>query len=142
MCVHVYLFVFVCVFLCPISSFLSKPMRYIPPFEDALREYIRSNSAPDKHPSAKLVYHLGFSGSFGSNRVNPRTLIATFLGKMVCVEGIVTKCSLVRPKVVTRYFVVVVVVVVVCVCSQLFACVCVHGVDVCGFGLVSVCMHI
>jgi hypothetical protein len=92
------------VYVCaPPPSFLNKPMRYIPPFEDAFKEYIRSNSAPDKHPSPKLVYHIGFSGSFGSNRVNPRTLIATFLGKMVCVEGIVTKCSLVRPKVVTRY---------------------------------------
>jgi DNA replicative helicase MCM subunit Mcm2 (Cdc46/Mcm family) len=41
----------------------------------------------------QLVYHLGFSGSFGSHRVNPRTLVADFLGKLVCVEGIVTKCN-------------------------------------------------
>jgi DNA replication licensing factor MCM3 len=40
------------------------------------------------------VYHLGFSGSFGAHRVNPRTLVASLLGKMVCVEGIVTKCTL------------------------------------------------
>ena len=43
---------------------------------------------------------LGFEGNFGSQHVSPRQLLAFLLGRMVCVEGIVTKCSLVRPKVV------------------------------------------
>jgi DNA replication licensing factor MCM3 len=32
--------------------------------------------------------------------VSPRTLNARLLGGIVCIEGIVTKCSLVRPKIV------------------------------------------
>ncbi|KAG9478953.1 hypothetical protein GDO78_012560 [Eleutherodactylus coqui] len=44
-------------------------------------------------------FSVGFEGSFGVNHVSPRTLTAGFLGNLVCVEGIVTKCSLVRPKV-------------------------------------------
>ena len=31
--------------------------------------------------------------------MTPRTLTSAYLGNLVCVEGIVTKCSLVRPKV-------------------------------------------
>ena len=45
-------------------------------------------------------FSVGFEGSFGGRHVNPRSLKSNFLGNMVCCEGIVTKCSLVRPKVV------------------------------------------
>ena len=38
-------------------------------------------------------------GSFGENACNPRTLGSNLLNRMVSLEGIVTKCSLVRPKV-------------------------------------------
>uniref|UniRef100_A0A4W5KDM9 DNA replication licensing factor MCM3 n=1 Tax=Hucho hucho TaxID=62062 RepID=A0A4W5KDM9_9TELE len=44
-------------------------------------------------------FHVGFEGSFGTKHVTPRTLAARYLGNLVCVEGIVTKCSLVRPKI-------------------------------------------
>ncbi|XP_012686991.1 MCM3 minichromosome maintenance deficient 3 (S. cerevisiae), like [Clupea harengus] len=44
-------------------------------------------------------FHVGFEGSFGTKHVTPRSLSARFLGNLVCVEGIVTKCSLVRPKI-------------------------------------------
>jgi hypothetical protein len=42
---------------------------------------------------------VGFDGSFGSHLVSPRTLSSAHITHMVAVEGIVTKCSLVRPKV-------------------------------------------
>uniref|UniRef100_A0A914WP22 DNA replication licensing factor MCM3 n=1 Tax=Plectus sambesii TaxID=2011161 RepID=A0A914WP22_9BILA len=45
-------------------------------------------------------FFVGFEGSFGDRHVTPRSLKARFLGNLVCCEGIVTKCSLVRPKVV------------------------------------------
>ena len=45
-------------------------------------------------------FHVGFEGSFGDRHVNPRTLKSEYLGNMVCCEGIVTRCSLVRPKIV------------------------------------------
>ncbi|XP_038977723.1 DNA replication licensing factor MCM3-like [Phoenix dactylifera] len=34
----------------------------------------------------------GFSRSFGFHKVTPRDLMSSFIGSMVCVEGIVTKC--------------------------------------------------
>lgn len=38
-------------------------------------------------------FFIGFEGSFGSKHVTPRTLNSQFLGNLVCVEGIVTKCK-------------------------------------------------
>jgi DNA replication licensing factor MCM3 len=42
---------------------------------------------------------VGFEGQFGRNLVTPRGLVSSFLRSLVSVEGIVTKCSSVRPKV-------------------------------------------
>ncbi len=42
---------------------------------------------------------VGLEGSLGGQHVSPRTLTSSYLNRMVCVEGIVTKCSLVHPKV-------------------------------------------
>jgi len=36
---------------------------------------------------------VGFEGPFVSRRVTPRELLSEFIGSMVCVEGIVTKCK-------------------------------------------------
>ena len=36
---------------------------------------------------------VGFEGPFVSRRVTPRDLLSNFIGSMVCVEGIVTKCT-------------------------------------------------
>lgn len=79
------------------------PTKVIPPFEEALGEYIQSKPhlLPDKQQKTEtLIYHIGFEGSFGSHLVTPRTLGADYLKRLVCLEGIVTHCSLVRPKVV------------------------------------------
>ena len=46
-------------------------------------------------------FFIGFEGSFGRKHVTPRTLTSRDLNSTVCVEGIVTKASLVRPKLVT-----------------------------------------
>lgn len=46
------------------------------------------------------MYYCAYSGSFGEYACNPRTLSSRHLNRMVSLEGIVTKCSLVRPKVV------------------------------------------
>jgi DNA replication licensing factor MCM3 len=43
---------------------------------------------------------IGFEGNFGRNSVSPRGLLSSLLNNLVQVEGIVTKCSLVRPKIV------------------------------------------
>lgn len=41
---------------------------------------------------------VGFVGEFGANRVSPRELLSSYVGHLVCIEGIVTKASTVRPK--------------------------------------------
>ena len=46
------------------------------------------------------MYYCAYIGSFGEYACNPRTLSSHYLNHMVSLEGIVTKCSLVRPKVV------------------------------------------
>lgn len=47
-----------------------------------------------------LQYSIGFEGSFGERLIGPRELYATYLNQMVCLEGIVTKTSLIHPKLV------------------------------------------
>lgn len=44
-------------------------------------------------------FHVGFTGSMGSHVVSPRDLKTDLFTQMVCLEGIVTKTSLVRPKI-------------------------------------------
>jgi DNA replication licensing factor MCM3 len=61
------------------------------PFEEALEEVVR-NQDP-KHLQEGQQLHVGFTGSFGFHRVSPRELLSGFLGTLVQVEGIVTKCA-------------------------------------------------
>lgn len=67
-------------------------------FERALKEYVGSidSTFANKYDE----FFVSFEGSFGSRHVTPRTLNSKLLGNLVCLEGIVTKCSLVRPKIV------------------------------------------
>lgn len=78
------------------NGLLKEPMDYIPAMEEALKKIVNTigNANPD------YQYHIGLEGSFGDHYVNPRTLAAKHLGRIICIEGIVTRCSLVRPKVV------------------------------------------
>ncbi|PIO28802.1 hypothetical protein AB205_0047490 [Aquarana catesbeiana] len=67
-------------------------------FQRALKDFVASIDAT--YAKQYEDFYIGLEGSFGSKHVTPRTLTSRFLGSVVCVEGIVTKCSLVRPKVV------------------------------------------
>ncbi|CAH8491620.1 unnamed protein product [Schistosoma turkestanicum] len=64
----------------------------------ALKKCVQ-NANPD-FAKTKHEFFVGFEGSFGSRHVTPRTLNSKLLGNMVCLEGIVTKASLIHPKVV------------------------------------------
>jgi DNA replication licensing factor MCM3 len=80
------------------NNFLRRPGDHLPAFEDAVRETAASiDPVFAKQQASKLC--LAVEGSFGAHHLSPRGLGAQFLNAMVCVEGIVTKCSLVRPKV-------------------------------------------
>uniref|UniRef100_A0A3P9LU04 DNA replication licensing factor MCM3 n=1 Tax=Oryzias latipes TaxID=8090 RepID=A0A3P9LU04_ORYLA len=67
-------------------------------FQRALKDLVASVDAT--YAKQHEEFFVGLEGSFGAKHVSPRTLTSRLLGSMVCVEGIITKCSLVRPKVV------------------------------------------
>lgn len=61
------------------------------PISDALTEVTR-NVDPKYLKEGERVL-VGFSGPFGFHKVTPRDLMSSFIGSLVCVEGIVTKCT-------------------------------------------------
>jgi DNA replication licensing factor MCM3 len=67
-------------------------------FSKALKDFV--SSIQPGYGKANDEFHVAFEGSFGNKHVTPRQLTSRFLGNLVCVEGIVVKVSLVRPKVV------------------------------------------
>lgn len=81
------------------SRLLNSPAEYLAAFDDALNKMIVSVTELSVFDTQASPFYVGFQGSFGDHHVNPRTLRAMYLGKFVCIEGIVTRCSLVRPKV-------------------------------------------
>ena len=60
-------------------------------FQRALREFV--GGIDSAYLKEHDEFHIGFEGSFGSKHVTPRTLSSRFIGNLVCVEGIVTKCQ-------------------------------------------------
>jgi DNA replication licensing factor MCM3 len=80
------------------NGLLKQPTDYLPAFEKALVDVIGRQPESEKYDTDSKNYRIGFSGSFGDHHVSPRTLHAAQLGKMISVEGIITRCSLVRPK--------------------------------------------
>jgi len=80
------------------NGLLSSAFEELPAFQRALKEFVAA--VDSTYAKSKEELFIGFEGSFGSKHVSPRTLNARNLGNLLCCEGIVTKCSLVRPKVV------------------------------------------
>mmetsp|Transcript_27203 Transcript_27203/g.59413 ORF Transcript_27203/g.59413 Transcript_27203/m.59413 type:complete len:877 (-) Transcript_27203:705-3335(-) len=85
-----------------LQRLLQHPAEALPAFEDALKEFVKSGVDPTllKLLETRDELHVGLKGDFGRYEVSPRELTAQRLNQLVCVFGIVTKCSLVRPKVV------------------------------------------
>ncbi|KAJ9508194.1 hypothetical protein QJQ45_021561, partial [Haematococcus lacustris] len=85
-----------------LQSLLTRPAECLPAFEDALNDYIKSGVDPTliKLLGTDEEIHIGLKGDFGRHEVSPRELTSSCLGQLVCLFGIVTKCSLVRPKLV------------------------------------------
>ncbi|GAB5587599.1 MCM DNA helicase complex subunit [Umbelopsis nana] len=81
------------------DGLFARPGHFLPSMDKALDDLIRS-VRPDAPSKEESPFYIGFRGSFGENHVSPRTVRAKHVGKLICLEGIVTKCSLVRPKVV------------------------------------------
>ncbi|KAK2188881.1 hypothetical protein NP493_117g07014 [Ridgeia piscesae] len=67
-------------------------------FHRALKEFVAL--ADPVYSKQHEEFFVALEGSFGDKHLTPRSVTSKYLGNMVCVEGIVTKCSLVRPKIV------------------------------------------
>ncbi|KAI4229091.1 MAG: hypothetical protein L6R36_001153 [Xanthoria steineri] len=83
------------------DGLLNHPFEHSQAFDAALKRVI--TAIPNRPPiesSDDVMYYCAFVGSFGEYACNPRTLSSIHLNHMVSLEGIVTKCSLVRPKVI------------------------------------------
>lgn len=78
------------------NRLLSYPATYYQAMEIVLGQ--REQEKNQKSSDQKIL--ISFCGSFGQNHVSPRELLSSFMGKIVSVDGIVTKCSMVRPKMV------------------------------------------
>ena len=93
---------------------LNDPLRFMRPLEQAVTDVAETigddgddmddddddeDSLGKKGKKNDDPFVVGVEGSFGANHTTPRGLTSKLLSKMVCVEGIVTKVSVVRPKV-------------------------------------------
>ncbi|KUI60322.1 DNA replication licensing factor mcm3 [Cytospora mali] len=83
------------------DGLLVDPFDYTLAFNHALKQIVKTipQARPDQTDD-EVMYYCAWSGSFGLHACNPRTLSAHHLNHMVSVEGIVTRCSLIRPKIV------------------------------------------
>ncbi|KAF8453963.1 MCM2/3/5 family-domain-containing protein [Terfezia claveryi] len=85
------------------EGILNEPCDFLLPLEEAVKQTALAIFDRVRHPWVDVketVFYAALVGSFGSNAVSPRTLSSSHLGKTISLEGIVTRCSLVRPKVV------------------------------------------
>ncbi|KAI1176781.1 MCM2/3/5 family-domain-containing protein [Nemania sp. FL0916] len=83
------------------EGLLFDPFDYSLAFNYALKQVV--GTIPQARPDQTredVPYYCAWAGSFGLNACNPRTLSSNHLNHMVSIEGIVTRCSLIRPKVV------------------------------------------
>lgn len=80
---------------------LQQPFDYSLAFNHALKKIVETvPQASPEQTSRDAMYYCAWAGSFGLNACNPRTLSSRLLNQMVFIEGIVTRCSLIRPKIV------------------------------------------
>ena len=75
------------------TGLLERPNEFLPAFDAALAALVDQLHDPLKQDIKEKQYYIGLRGSFGDHHVNPRTLRSIHLGKLVSMEGIVTKCA-------------------------------------------------
>jgi len=84
------------------EGILHEPFEYLAALDRALKDVVRTMPSTGAFPTITddVLFYCALTGSFGEYSVNPRTLSSKHLNHMISMEGIVTKVSLVRPKVV------------------------------------------
>ncbi|SCU97178.1 LADA_0H04918g1_1 [Lachancea dasiensis] len=86
------------------AGILNSPAQFVPAAERAVSETAMtleegpSGSTLGANLNVSQQWKLSFRGSFGAHALSPRTLNSHHLNKLLSIEGIVTKVSLVRPK--------------------------------------------
>jgi DNA replication licensing factor MCM3 len=88
-----------------VRSLLRTPNVIVPSFEQALKDFARDQmeeitDQEFKNNAKKIIPKLclGFTGPFGYHCISPRELLAIFLTCMVRINGVVTRTSLITPK--------------------------------------------
>ncbi|KAL0222354.1 hypothetical protein RCL1_002208 [Eukaryota sp. TZLM3-RCL] len=84
------------------NGILHNPLVYIPPFEDALTSivtirYPQELSSMSSFGKVSPRFTVGFTGSFGPNSTTPRSVKASHIHKLICLEGVVIRASPVIP---------------------------------------------
>lgn len=83
---------------------LDTPVDFLPACERALRDTVLTIYDPNDHRYENVdenqQFYILLKGALGDLHVTPRTITSGHLSKMVSIEGIVTRASLVRPKVI------------------------------------------
>ncbi|KAK7205774.1 MCM2/3/5 family-domain-containing protein [Myxozyma melibiosi] len=82
------------------QGLLDTPGEFLPAADRALQLTVVAIAEARHNVGESDVFYVAYRGSFGDHAVNPRTISASHVGKLLSLEGIVTRCSLVRPKVV------------------------------------------
>lgn len=77
------------------NEFLKTPLGFFAPWQDALNTFAKHQANIETDTNDLTI---GIEGNFGGNLVSPRDLTTKYLGQLVCVEGIATRTSIVRPK--------------------------------------------
>ena len=72
-----------------------RPNEYLPYWALAITEAVERRAAADylKKDVKRRTCQIGVEGPLGAALVNPRTLTAAFMGQLVMVDGIVTRCG-------------------------------------------------
>lgn len=86
------------------SGLLNNPADFLPACERALKDTVNAVFDPTAMKYAdfdeRTQFFIGFKGAFGANQLSPKSIKSSFLSKLISIEGIVTRTSLVRPKIV------------------------------------------
>lgn len=96
-----------------LANFITRnPIASIKAFEDELNSRLRdlqggsaknqektANQTDSSFPTKVKHYYINFEGNIGKNYVTPRGLKSHLVNKLVKVQGIVTKMSIVQPKI-------------------------------------------
>lgn len=82
------------------ANIIKRPREYMIALQEAATDSAKTIDTSFEKVLKTFDLQVGFEGSLGNNSVSPRGLNSSLLNSLVEVEGIVTKCSNVRPKLV------------------------------------------